>query len=303
MRAVQPLAATEAIDNRFVGIDTWQETEILKALLDGQRRAIEAVEAAIPALSHAAGLAASRLRAGGRLIYLAAGSPALISLSDALELPGTYGIKRDRLVLIFAGGHEITNNLTGVDEDSAEQARSDIAANGITSADCLIATSASGSTPYTVAGVEAARAVGAATIGIAGNPDAPLLAAAEVAVLLATGGEVISGSTRLGAGTAQKAALNMLSTLMCIHLGHVHDGLMVNVKADNEKLRKRAERIVVRITGVSPEAASDALSRTGGEVKPAILLAAGAGSPADAEMLLAVSEGNVRNALARLKPS
>lgn len=303
MSAVSKLAATETIDTRYVGIDTWQDEKVLGALLDGQRRAIEAVEAAIPALGRAAELAAGRLRAGGRLVYLAAGSPALISLSDALELPGTYGVPRDRLLLIFAGGHAITHNLTGADEDNEELAAAEIAAAEIGTLDCVIATSASGSTPYTVAGLKAARAAGAGTIGIAGNAGAPLLDAAEVPVLLATGGEVISGSTRMGAGTAQKAALNMLSTLMCMRLGHVHDGMMVNVKADNEKLRRRAERIVVRITGVDAALAGDALRQSDGEVKPAILIAAGVGNLAAAEALLDRTEGNVRAALAAISGS
>lgn len=301
MSVAQPLVTTEAIDGRYAGIDTWQNAEVLSALLDGQRRAVEAVEAAIPALARAAEVAAGRLRAGGRLIYLAAGSPALISLSDALELPGTYGVPRDRLLLIFAGGHAITNNLTGADEDSTDKAILEIARAKVGPSDCLIATSASGSTPYTVAGLKAARSAGAATIGIAGNAGARLLVEADVPVLLATGGEVISGSTRMGAGTAQKAALNMLSTLMCIRLGHVHDGLMVNVKADNEKLRQRAERIVVRITGVDAAEAGEALRQSDGEVKPAILIAAGVGNLAAAEKLLGQTEGNVRTALAIIR--
>ncbi len=288
--------ATEIADARYVGLDTWQDDAILAALLEGQKRALASVEAAIPALAQAARLAAEKLAAGGRLVYLGAGSPALISLGDALEIPQTYGVPRDRIVLIFAGGHAITHNLTGVDEDDAEAARRDVAEAAIGQADCVLAISASGSTPYTVAGLEAARAAGAATVGIAGNSGAPLLAAAEVAVLLDAGPEVISGSTRMGAGTAQKAALNMLSTLVGVRLGHVHDGLMVNVIADNEKLRGRAARIVMRITGVDQARAHDALSLSEGAVKPAILIAAGV-TPAEAGALLGRTSGNLRAAL------
>ncbi|HHY49197.1 MAG TPA: N-acetylmuramic acid 6-phosphate etherase, partial [Alphaproteobacteria bacterium] len=245
----QTMPATEIAEDRYAGLDTWPDEAILMALFDGQRRALAAVEAAIPALSRAARAAAERLDAGGRLVYLAAGSPALISLGDALEIPQTYGVPRDRIVLIFAGGKAIFDTLTGVEEDNAAGARADVAAAGIGPADCVIAVSASGSTPYTVAGLEAARGAGAATVGIAGNRDAPLLQIAAIPVLLDAGPEVISGSTRMGAGTAQKAALNMISTLIGVHLGHVYDGLMVNVVADNEKLRRRATRIVMRITG------------------------------------------------------
>jgi N-acetylmuramic acid 6-phosphate etherase len=164
----------------------------------------------------------------------------------------------------------------------------------------VISTSASGSTPYTVAGLAAAKAAGAATIGIAGNADAPLFASADVSILLDAGPEVISGSTRMGAGTAQKSALNMLSTLIGVRLGHVHDGLMVNVRADNEKLRQRAQRMISKITGVGANVAAEALKQSDGEVKPAILIAAGAQSQAAAEAILGRTKGNVRSALAVL---
>lgn len=295
----EAVPATEMADERYGGLDTWRDDAILAALFEGQRRALASVEAAIPQLGRAARAAADRLAGGGRLVYLASGSPALISLGDALEIPQTYGVPRDRIVLIFAGGKSILENLTGVDEDNAEAAVADVAAHGIGPADCVIATSASGSTPYTVAGLTAARAAGAATIGIAGNPGTPLLAAAEIGVLLDAGPEVISGSTRMGAGTAQKAALNMFSTLIGVHLGHVYDGLMVNVTADNEKLRRRAARIVMRITGASEAEARRALEQTHGAVKPAVLIAAGGGSAAQAAALLGQCNGNLRAALAR----
>ncbi|MDP1732119.1 MAG: N-acetylmuramic acid 6-phosphate etherase [Devosia sp.] len=295
-----PTPATEIADSRYAGLDTWDDAAILAALLDGQKRALASVEAAIPALARAARLAADKLAAGGRLVYLGAGSPALISLGDALEIPQTYGVARDRIVLIMAGGQAITQNLTGADEDNADLARGDAGRAGIGPADCVVATSASGSTPYTVAGLEAARKAGAATVGIAGNAGAPLLSIAEVGVLLDAGPEVISGSTRMGAGTAQKAALNMLSTLIGVRLGHVHDGLMVNVTADNEKLRGRATRIVMRITGADEAKARDALNQSDGAVKPAILIAAGVRTLAEAENLLGQTKGNLRTALATI---
>jgi len=291
--------ATEAADARYDGLDTWPDEVVLAALLDGQRRALEAVAAAIPELCRGARLAADRLRGGGRLIYVAAGSPALMSLADALEIPQTYGIAHERIVTILADGKGIAERLDGSREDRADAAEADLAAAMVGPADCVIATSASGSTPYTVAGLRAARRAGAATIGIAGNPNSALLENAGVAVLLATGPEVIAGSTRMGAGTAQKAALNMLSTLMGVHLGHVYDGLMVNVKADNAKLRGRAARIVSKITGVDDGTAVRALEVSGGEVKPAALIAAGVRSLAEAGALLGQSRGNLRQALAR----
>ncbi len=294
------LPRTEAVVEAAIGIDIKSDAEILEILLDGQRRAIDSVAAALPALSRAAQLGVAALNAGGRLIYLGAGSPALISLADALEVPQTYGIPHDRIVLIFADGKTIASRLTGAREDDGAGARAEIAAAGVGPDDCVIATSASGTTPYTVEGLRAARAAGAKTIGIAGNAETPLLADADVAVLLDAGPEVISGSTRMGAGTAQKAALNMLSTLIGVRLNHVHDGLMVNMFADNDKLRGRAARIVTRITGASSDTAASALQQSHGEIKPAILIAAGAKSLADAVALLGATNGNVRQALTEL---
>lgn len=297
MNAAPNLPATESADQRYRGLDTWDDKAVLGALLDGQKRAIAAVEAAIPALSQAAGLVADALRRGGRLIYLGAGSPALISLSDALELPQTFGIPRDRIKLILAGGASITENLAGPSEDDRELGAREIATANVGPSDCVVAVSASGSTPYTVAGLTTARQRAAATVAIAGNPGAPLFAVADAAVLLDVGPEVISGSTRMGAGTAQKAALNMLSTLVGVRLGHVHDNYMVNVNADNDKLRRRSERMVAAITGSPGEIAAAALAETAGAVKPAILIAAGA-SADEARTLLKQHGGVVRDALA-----
>lgn len=195
---VSPPLSTEVAENRYRGLDTWDDEAILGALLEGQQRALAAVAAALPELAKAARIAADRVRSGGRLIYIAAGSPALMSLADALEIPQTYGITHDRIVLILADGEGIAKRRNGSREDSVEGAIADVAAHCVTAEDCVIATSASGTTRYTVGGLIAARDAGAATIGIAGNAESPLLEAAEIAVLLATGPEVISGSTRMG---------------------------------------------------------------------------------------------------------
>lgn len=292
--------ATEIAEARYKGFDTWSDEAILGALLEGQQRALNAVAAAIPQLSQAARAAADKLSHGGRLVYIGAGSPALMSMADALEIPQTYGLPHDRFVLILADGKGIAQRLNGEREDSAEGAREDVRANGVGSGDCVIATSASGGTPYTVAGLTAAREAGAVTVGIAGNAGSDLLLAADIAVLLDTGPEVISGSTRMGAGTAQKAALNMLSTLTGVRLGHVHDGLMVNMIADNGKLRGRAAAIVMRIAGVDATRAAAALELSGGVIKPAVLIAAGIATAAEAGAILGQTKGNLRAALARI---
>ncbi|BDA86186.1 N-acetylmuramic acid 6-phosphate etherase [Aureimonas sp. SA4125] len=269
------LRATEQRHPAVADIEAWDDGRVLAELLKAQARAVAAVEAAVPALASAAALAVKSLDRGGRLIYLGAGSPALIALGDALEIPQTYGEPAERFLTILAGAPGITESLVGGPEDDGGQAEADVAAAGVGGADCVVALSASGSTPYTLAGLAAAKAAGAATVAIANNPGVPLLDIADVAIILDTGPEIIAGSTRMGAGTAQKVALNMLSTLVALRLGHIHGGHMINLRADNAKLRQRALRIVVDLSGADEHVAARALEAAGGEVKPAVLLASG----------------------------
>lgn len=294
------LRATERRDPAVIGIDGWGDAQVLQALLDGQARAVACVGAAIPTLEKVAVLAVGRLKDGGRLIYLASGSPALIALGDALEIPQTYGEPAERFATILAGGLAITESLVGGPEDDGEQAALDVAAAKVGAKDCVIAISASGSTPYTLAGLVAARAAGAATAAIANNSGAPMLAVADVAVVLDSGPEVVAGSTRMGAGTAQKIALNMLSTLVALRLGHVHDGHMVGLRADNEKLRQRAARMVGDIAGVDAATAVAAVGAAGGDVKLAVLIASGAPGLDAARARLAGHDGSLRRALSDL---
>ncbi|RWX62956.1 N-acetylmuramic acid 6-phosphate etherase, partial [Mesorhizobium sp. M2A.F.Ca.ET.039.01.1.1] len=193
--------------------------------------------------------------------------------------------------------------LAGGPEDDTEEASSAVAAAAIGKGDCLIAISASGSTPYAVQALQDARSRGAATIAIANNRGAALFKQADVAILLETPPELIAGSTRMGAGTAQKIALNMLSTLAAIHLGHVHDGYMVNLTADNIKLRDRAVRMVAAISGKSRDDAARLLEKSGGVVKTAILLAAGAANADAAEKILEGTGQKLRPALSEIEGS
>jgi N-acetylmuramic acid 6-phosphate etherase len=291
---------TEQRHTQAVGLDLRSDSEILAVLAQGQVDAAACVAAAVPDIASGALLAAEAIRSGGRLIYAAAGSSGLMALADALELPGTYGIARDRIVVLLAGGQDALADMRGGPEDDGEEARLAVEAIAPSPRDCLIAVTASGHTPYPLAAVEAARRAGAKTIGIANNRGAALFGSVDAAICLATPPEVIAGSTRMGAGTAQKIALNMLSTLMAIHLGHVHDGFMVNVVADNEKLRGRARGIVAAVSGVDDAQADAALKASGGAVKPAILMARGAASMAEAETLLARHAGHLRPAIAEL---
>ena len=294
---------TEDRDVNAKGFDTLPPARILEVLAAAQVSAARSVEAAIPAIAQASERAAAALMAGHRLVYIGAGSSGLMALADCLELPGTYGIGLNEAIVVLAGGRDSLVDMLGTGEDDVDAGAADLAATGIGPGDCVIAVSASGSTPYTVAAVHAAKERGATVIGIANNDGAPLLQAADVAVLLRTPPEVVSGSTRMGAGTAQKITLNMLSTLMAVHLGHVHDGHMVNVRADNDKLRARAARIVSDITGISTDTATGLLRESRGSVKHAILLAAGAGDIEAANAALVEAGQNLRRAMSLVAKS
>ncbi|TIV71158.1 MAG: N-acetylmuramic acid 6-phosphate etherase [Mesorhizobium sp.] len=294
---------TEALHQNAEGLDVQTPEAILAFLANAQIEAAKAVHGAIPAIAAAAELIARQLKSGGRLAYAAAGSSGLMAVADALELPGTFGIARDRIAILIAGGDEAFRTLAGGPEDDTEEAAAAVAKADIGKGDCLIAISASGSTPYAVQAIGDARRRGAATIAIANNSGAPLFGEADVAILLETPPELIAGSTRMGAGTAQKIALNMLSTLAAVHLGHVHDGYMVNLTADNIKLRDRAVRMVAAITGRSRDEAARLLEESGGVVKTAILLAAGAANADAAEKILEGTGQKLRPALSAIEGS
>ncbi|WP_193336328.1 N-acetylmuramic acid 6-phosphate etherase [Devosia beringensis] len=291
---------TEMTHASATGFDARAAGEALTILAAAQVEAAQAVQGAVAEIAAAAELAATSLLAGGRLIYAAAGSSGLMALADAVELPGTFGIGRDRIVVLLAGGIAALPALEGGPEDDAEAARRELAAIAVRPNDCVITLTASGYTPYPLAAAAAGRAAGARTIGIANNAGAALFDLVDVAICLATPPEVIAGSTRMGAGTAQKITLNMLSTLVAVKLGHVHDGFMVNLIADNAKLRGRAQRIVIGITGVSDAEAARCLELADGGVKLAIVLAAGAADLEGARRLLGANQERLRPVLAEL---
>jgi len=293
-----PPAKTEERRDNAKGLDVMRPELALRLLAAGQQEAARSVEQAIEPISAAARLAADSLASGGRLAYAGAGSSGLMAMADALELPGTYGIAREQIVILIAGGAESLTDLAGGYEDDMELARADVRNAGIGAGDCLISVSASGSTPYAIAAADEAGQRGARVIGMANNAGAPLLLNADVSILLETPPEVVSGSTRMGAGTAQKIAFNMLSTMVGIHLGHVLDGHMVNLRADNIKLRGRAIRIVSDITGIGAAEADRLLGLAAGSVKLAILLASGARDVAHAEDALERADQNLRRAIA-----
>ena len=283
---------TEALHPASQGLHARPAAQALDCLLAAQVAAVRALSAAAPALEAAADAAANALTGGGRLAYAGAGSSGLMALSDALELAGTFGIPPARTPVLIAGGVASLVHMQGGVEDDLSLAEDDIARLNPGPRDAVICVSASGGTPYTLAVARAARASGAAVIGIANVPGAALLSAASHPVLVETGPEVVCGSTRMGAATAQKVALNMISVLVGIRLGAVHDGHMVDVVADNAKLRDRAARIVSAISGAGEDRAREALAATGGVVKTAVLVARGL-TPEAALSALAQSGGHL----------
>jgi N-acetylmuramic acid 6-phosphate etherase len=290
---------TEARHPAADGLQDAAPADVLARLLAAQLAAAAAVRAAFPAIVAAAGLGADALGSGHRLIYAGAGSSGLMALSDCLELAGTFGIPPDRTPMLFAGGTAALLHMTGGAEDDPALAQADLAAVRPGPGDAVICVSASGGTPYTLEIARAARAAGARVISVANVAGSALLDRADVAILLDTGPEVVAGSTRMGAGTAQKIALNMLSVLVGLQLGHVHEGYMVNVVADNAKLLDRAARIVATLSGADRGAAEAALARTDGAVKAAVLVAAGA-TPEAAAAALDTHRGHLGPALAEV---
>lgn len=288
---------TEAPSLRARRLDEADALDVAAALHDGQCAAAAAVGTAFPAFAAASAAMAGALRDGRRLIYLGAGSSGLMAAADAAELHGTFGAPLDQIRIVMAGGAPQSPVLPGVVEDDEAAGAAEI--EPVSPGDVVIAVSASGATPYTCAAARTARAAGAVVIGIACNADAPLLREAAHPILLPTPPELVAGSTRMGAGTAQKIALNMLSTLMAFELGHVHDGMMVNLVADNAKLRDRARSIIASVASCDASTATHALAAANGAVKPAILIAAGAPDAAAAHALLRASQGRLRPALER----
>ena len=255
--------------------------------------AVSALRPALGALAAAVEDAAARLQTGGRLAYAGAGTSGRIGVQDGAELGPTFDWPAERVLFLMAGGEAALIRSAEGAEDRADSAELDVRAAGLGQGDVLVGVAASGSTPYTVTCVRAARAAGALTIGIANSPGSALLEAAEHPVLIETGPEVVAGSTRLKAGTAQKVALNLFSTAVMARLGRVYRGQMVDMLARNDKLRRRAVRMLRALTGCSTEQAAAALAQTQGRVKLAVLVVGGM-PIADAAALLERSGGNLR---------
>jgi N-acetylmuramic acid 6-phosphate etherase len=293
---------TERQSPRYTNIETWEPPDIFDAMIEGQFSAVAAVRAARPAIVHAVLAIETRLRLGGRLAYAGAGTSGRLAIQDGAELMPTFSWPNDRLLFFIAGGKDAMLQAIEGAEDEIEKAAQMVRSHDISKNDVLIAVAASGRTPFTLACLREAKQQGALTIGIANNPQTPLLTEAEYPICLETGPEPIAGSTRMNAGTAQRITLNVLSSLVMIRLGHVYQGLMVDVQASNAKLMDRQERMLVRLTGKDRDEAREALCSAEGSVKLAILLLQGCDVDR-ARSLLHQSDGHLREALAELSKS
>jgi N-acetylmuramic acid 6-phosphate etherase len=288
--------ATEDADPRFSELDAWPLAAAIEAMWDGQMSAVAAVRSALGQITVATDAAAEALKASGRLIYAGAGTSGRVAVQDGTELVPTFSWPPERLIYVLAGGAEAMLNSVEGAEDDAEEGVRQMDAHSVGPHDVVIGVAASGRTPFTVSLLERARERGALTIGVAGNPASALLEASEFPVLLETGSEVLAGSTRMKAGTAQKVALNLISTGIMIRLGRVYKGLMVDMQISNVKLKARAERMVAQIAGCDVGTAEAALSQSGGSIKLAVLLALGK-SLDEAGRMLSASGGNLRGVL------
>jgi N-acetylmuramic acid 6-phosphate etherase len=277
-------------------IDRCPPAEIVRIIQEQDRLVADAVAAAADRIAEAIEQISTRLAQGGRLIYSGAGTSGRIALLDASELPPTYGVDPGLVRVLMAGGERaFTQAVEGAEDDEASAATE--VDRHVTAADALVGIAASGTTPYTVAAVRRANERGALTVGVTSAPGSPLAREAHIPIVADTGPEVVLGSTRMKSGTAQKLILNTLSTGVMIRLGRVYSNLMIEMPATNEKLRRRAVRMVELAAEVPHEAAVQALRAAGGHVKLAVMIARKQLDRAAAERVLALHHGNLREAL------
>lgn len=291
---------TEARNARTAELDTMSVPDLLAVMNDEDQSVALAVREALPDIGRAVELIASSLRRGGRLVYLGAGTSGRIGLLDAVECSPTFSTPPEQVIALLAGGaHAFMVAVEGA-EDSSELAIADIDAANIDARDTVVGLAASGRTPYVLAGLDRARERGAATVSIACNRNAACSAHADVAIEIDSGPEILTGSTRLKAGTAQKLVCNMLSTAAMVQVGKTYQNLMIDLRPTNAKLTDRAQRIVATAAGVGETAeAAAALEAAAGQPKLAtVMLVTGAGL-ADAKALLTASNGAVRGAIQR----
>jgi N-acetylmuramic acid 6-phosphate etherase len=288
---------TETPSPEHTGLDQYPTGRLVEVLADDQFQAVEAVRACAPQLAAAVDAALPRIQAGGRLIYVGAGTSGRLGVLDSVELYPTFSWPHGRAVALLAGGSSAMFVAVEGAEDDAAQGAADVVSVGVGRGDVALLLAASGATPYVLGALRAARGAGALTIGFANNPGTPVAGEAEIGIVLDTGPELVSGSTRLKAGTSQKIALNAFSTALMVRLNKVYGNLMVDLKATNAKLVRRAIRLAMHATGADEAAARAVLAQCDFHVKVAIVALSRNIPVAQARALLDAAEGSVRVAL------
>ena len=293
--------ATEQVRRDLDDLDDRTPEQLVDVLLEAEATVPAAVGAARREIAAAVALAEKALLAGGRIVYVGAGTPGRLAAQDAAEIPPTYGTDPDRVVAVLAGGGRASVTAVEGAEDRADLGRSDLLALGPGPDDLVVGIAASGRTPYVLAALEAARDSGAPTEAVVNNPGSAIAAAADVAIELLTGPEVLGGSTRLKAGTAQKVVLNVLSTSAMVRTGRSYGAWMIDVRAVNQKLRRRAQRMLTEATGVTDEEALAALEAAGWRTKTALVAILARVDADSAQNALTTSDGRARAAVTLLK--
>lgn len=290
-------STTEGIDPRYAQFDQFTTTKMVAAMNEAEAEVPRAIKAVVPAIAAAIDDIAPRMAAGGRLIYVGAGTPGRLGVLDASECPPTFSADPSQVVGLIAGGSiALTTAVEGA-EDDRQAGERDAADLGLGPNDTVVGLTASGRTPYVMGAVDAAHAAGALTVGVVSNAESPLSAMVDHAIEVIVGPEVIAGSTRLKAGSAQKQVLNMLSTLTMVKLGKTYGNLMVDVSATNKKLMERAQRLVCELTGVSPDEARQALAACDNKVKCAVVSIIRGVDAATARNILDKTNGFLRPAI------
>lgn len=291
---------TEQENPRTANLSTFSSFEIVRAMNDEDATVAPAVQAALPQIAETVDRVVERLRSDGRLFYIGTGTSGRLGVLDAAECPPTFGVSAELVQGVIAGGYEACYRAVEASEDDAEAGARDLEARNFSAGDALIGIAASGRTPYTVGAVEFARRLGAFTAAITCVPHSPITQAAEIPIVAVVGPEVVAGSTRLKAGTAQKMILNMISTAAMVRLGYVTGNRMTNVQTRNVKLRARAMRILQAEAGVDEEAARRMLELAAQDLPVALLMTKSGASAAEARRALADAKGVVADALTRL---
>ncbi|MDG6120269.1 N-acetylmuramic acid 6-phosphate etherase [Lactococcus formosensis] len=300
MNKIESLS-TEGRNPNSMNLDQVSTLEMVKIMNNEDAKVAAGIATVLPQIATAIDRAAERFAAGGRIIYIGAGTSGRLGLLDGVELTPTYSVPSTRAFGIIAGGDEAVYKAIEGAEDSRELGLADIKAVELTPQDILIGLSASGRTPYVLAALEYAKKVGALTISVSANPNSEMATVADVGIDVAVGPEVITGSTRMKSGTAQKMVLNMISSGIMVKTGKVYQNLMINVQATNEKLVNRGIRIVSQATGVSFEEAEKVFYESGERVNVAILMLELNVSSIEAKKLLKEKDGNIANVIRESK--